>query len=157
MRYERLDNKENFGVIMESLGKERAACGSARTGCNEPLRMGFGCDVQEFSASSPSCARHRDLKPSRRGFSFSGRLATIQHVADSHVTCRKKSYTGHNPAPARINSFPSNGVNSKIARYAKGSKPGTQKRECAGWTDWPPIAPDRAKQADKVPYSGWME
>lgn len=136
---------------MELLGKERAACGSARIEGNEPLRMGFGCDVQGFSALSPPCARHRDLKPSRRGFSFSRRQSALADCLDRANSGQVMLDTGHNPAPARINSFPSNGVNSKIARYAKGSKPGTQKRECAGWTDWPPILHDRRKQADKVP------
>lgn len=58
---------------MNTLGKERAACGSARILVNEPLRMGFGCDAIGFSDQYPPIARHRDLKPSRRGFSFSRR------------------------------------------------------------------------------------
>jgi hypothetical protein len=40
---------------------------------NEPLRMGFGC------VESCDTQFHRDLKPSRRGFSFLGRAGRVSN------------------------------------------------------------------------------
>lgn len=55
---------------MIHLPEKVAACGNAKIHGNEPLRMGFGCDVTGSLTVYPPVARHRDLKPSRRGFFF---------------------------------------------------------------------------------------
>ena len=50
---------------------------------HEPLRMGFGREVQGFICLNLPCTRPRDSKPSRRGFSFASRPAYASYGVKS--------------------------------------------------------------------------
>ena len=57
----------------------------------EPLRMGFGREVQGFYLCKLPCTRPRDSKPSRRGFSFASRPAYASYGVKSPAAKKDES------------------------------------------------------------------